>query len=593
MRNSILRGPIVAPLGMFIVMVLVAACGGGYGGGGSSYMPPPPPPAVSAYSMTKLVSDGSVAVQATDTNLKNPWGIVFAPGAPGWIANNGTQTSTLHDGTGVPTPLIVNLPAGLNGPANPTGIVFSGSTTDFMITANAVTAPARFIFAGEGGSISGWAPTVDLNNAVSGYDDGAGGAVYKGLAITANGTANFLYAADFHNNKVDVFDATFHKVTASGGFVDSSLPAGYAPFGIQALQVQSQTLIFVAYAKQNPSSPDNVNGAGLGLVNVFDVNGTLQKHLIAVGGALNAPWGLALAPANFGSLSNALLVGNFGDGVINGYDVSSGQFIGAIKDTNGQPLATPGLWGMAFGNGARNQPVTTLYFAAGIADEVDGLYGRIDLGATAPDTVAPTVALTAPAAGTVTGTVPVSATAADNVGVTQVQFFAGTTAIGTATAAPFTVNWDSTTVTNGDFAVTAQAKDAGGNVTTSAPVNVTVSNTTPPPPPPPPAVTLAQLQSTVFTPICSACHTGVGASLPGSMNFTTQANTFAALVNVASSEVISLKRVNPGDPSTSYIINKLEGTQTVGSRMPLGGPFLDQATIDTVKAWISAGALNN
>ena len=591
MRNFFLRKRVVAPLGMLLANLLVAGCGGGGYGGASSSMPPPAPQTVSAYSMSKLVSDGSVAAQAVDVNLKNPWGIVFAPGAPAWIANNGTQTSTLYDGTGVQTPLIVNIPAGLNGAANPTGIVFSGSATDFMVTANAVTAPARFIFAGEGGSITGWAPTVDLNNAVIGYDDGAGGAVYKGLAIAANGAANFLYAADFHNNKIDVFDATFKKITASGGFVDSSLPAGYAPFGIQALQIQSQTSIFVAYAQRNPNSADNVSGAGLGLVNIFDVNGVLQKHLIAAGGALNAPWGLTLAPADFGSLSNALLVGNFGDGVINGYDVSSGQLIGAVKDTNGQPLATPGLWGIAFGNGAHNQPVTTLYFAAGIAAEVDGLYGRIDLGATAPDTVAPTVALAAPAAGTVTGTVAVTAMAADNIGVKQVQFFAGTAAIGIATAAPFTVNWDSTGTANGATSLTAQAQDAAGNVTASAAVNVTVSNTATPPPPP--AVTLAQLQSTIFTPICSACHTGSGASLPGSMNLTTQSNTFAALVNVTSLEVSSAKRVNPGDPSTSYIINKLEGTQTSGSRMPLGGPFLDQATIDTVKAWISAGALNN
>jgi uncharacterized protein (TIGR03118 family) len=552
---------------------------------------PPPAPTPSAYSLTKLVSDGSVSAQTTDANLKNPWGIVFAPNAPVWIANNATQTSTLYDGTGVKIPLTVTIPPGTQGPSSPTGIVANSSTTDFSITANSVSAPARFIFAGEGGTITGWAPSVNATNAVVAYDDGAGGAIYKGLTIAANGGANFLYAADFHNNKIVVFDASFHKVTPTGGFTDSTLPAGYAPFGIQALQIQNQTVIVVAYAKQDQDAEDNVNGAGLGLVDTFDVNGTLLKHLVAVGGALNAPWGIALAPANFGTLSNMLLVGNFGDGVINGYDPSAGTFVSAIKDSNGQPIATPGLWGIAFGNGARNQPTTTLYFAAGIAAEVDGLYGRIDLGATPPDTVAPTTALTAPAAGTVSGTVAVTATAADNVGVKQVQFFAGTTSIGTATAAPFTVNWDTTAVANGAVSLTAQAQDAAGNITTSAAVAVTVNNTATPPPPA--ATTLSELQSTIFSPICSTCHNGVGAALPGSMNLSTQAAAFAALVNVPSSEVPATKRVNPGDPTTSYIINKLEGTQSSGARMPFGLAPLDQATIDKVKSWISAGAQNN
>jgi mono/diheme cytochrome c family protein len=172
--------------------------------------------------------------------------------------------------------------------------------------------------------------------------------------------------------------------------------------------------------------------------------------------------------------------------------------------------------------------------------------------------------------------------------VKQIQFFAGTTAIGTATAAPFTINWDTTQTPNGAVAITAQAQDAAGNVTSSSAVNVTVNNAAAPP-----AVAMSVLQASVFTPICSTCHNGSGASLPGSMNLSTQAAAFAALVGVASQEVPTLKRVNPGDPTTSYIINKLEGTQTVGSRMPLGGPFLDQATIDQVKSWIASGAPNN
>jgi len=572
---------------------LLTACGGyGGGGGGSSYTPPPtttPPPTPSAFSMSGLVSDGSVASTATDHDLINPWGIVFAPNAPVWIADNATESSTLYDGTGLKQSLKVTLPGGVNGSPDATGIVFNGSTTDFTVTNGTVTAPARFIFDGEGGTIIGWAPTVDLNNGIIAYDDGNGGAVYKGLAIAADGSANFLYATDFHNNKVDVFDKDFHKVAVAGGFTDSTLPTGYAPFGIQALQISGQTVIVVTYAQRATGSNDNVNGAGLGLVNTFDTKGTLLKHLVPVGGQLNAPWGVALAPAAWGTLSNDLLIGNFGDGVINAYNPDTGAFVDSVKNSAGQVIANPGLWGIAFGNGAHNQPTTTLYFSAGIADEAAGLYGRIDLGATAPDIVAPTVTLSAPADGsTVSGSVPLTVTAADNTGIASVQYFAGTTSIGTATTAPFSFNWDSTTVANGSVAITAQAKDAAGNSTTSAAVTVTVSNA------PPPTVTLAQLQTDIFTPKCSSCHTGGGAALPSSMNLSSAAATFASLVNVTSVENVALKRVTAGDPASSYIINKLEGTNLGGTaRMPLGGPFLDQPTIDRVKTWITAGAQNN
>ncbi len=652
-------------------------CRGGIYGESSSQSTTLTVNAASAFSMSSLVSDGAVPAATTDANLVNPWGIVFAPGAPVWIANNVTQTSTIYDGTGNQVPLIVHLPAGLNGSADATGIVYNASGTDFVVTKAPLSAPALFIFDGEGGTIFGWAPTVDGANAIIAYDDGAGGAVYKGLAIADNGTVKRLYATDFRNNKVDVFDSNFARITVAGGFTDATLPADYAPFGIQALQIQGQTRIVVSYAKRNPATADEVAGAGFGLVNVFDTSGTLVTRLVAVGGALNAPWGIAMAPAEFGTLSNALLVGNFSDGVINAYDPVTGAFIGSLKDSAGQPIATPGLWGIAFGNGARNQPATTLYFAAGIAGEVAGLYGRIDLGATAPDIVAPTVALTAPT-GTVSGTVAVTADAADNVGVAQVEFFAGTTSLGVDTTAPYSVNWDTTTAANGSVSLTAVAKDAFGNSTTSAAVAVTVSNVPPPPDITPPTVTLtapagtvsgtvavtataadnvavtqveffagattlgvdttapyavnwntttvangnvsltamardaaantttsdpvvvtvsnvtlAQLQTNIFTPRCSGCHTGVGGTLPGVMNLTSTAATFTALVNVASISEPAFRRVLPGDPNNSYIIHKLEGTQLVGSRMPPGGPFLDQATINQVRAWINAGAPNN
>jgi uncharacterized protein (TIGR03118 family) len=540
--------------------------------------------------MSKLVSDGAVTAVKTDVNLKNPWGIVFAPNAPVWVANNGTDTSTLYDGTGLVQALVVHLPGGINGAAGTTGIVNNTSTTDFLVTKGATSAAARFIFDGEGGTIIGWAPTVDATNGVIAYDDGNGGASYKGLAIASDGTSNFLFATDFHNNKVDVFNGQFQKVVTTGGFTDPTLPAGYAPFGIQAITTNNTTFIYVTYAQKSTTSNDNVNGAGLGLVNVFDTHGTLQNHLIAAGGKLNAPWGVAMAPAGFGDFSNNLLVGNFGDGVINAFNPTTGAFVGPIADSAGQPIASPGLWGIAFGNGARNQPTTTLYFAAGIANEADGLYGRIDLGATAPDIVAPTVTISAPAASaSVSGSTTVSATATDDKGVASVEFFAGTTSLGKVATAPYQVTWNTAATPVGAVNLTAVAADAAGNKTTSPAVAVTVAAA----PPPPPASTLTDLQANIFGPKCSGCHSGVGGALPGSMNLSTAASTFAALVNVTSLEMGTLMRVKPSDSTNSYVVHKLLGTDITGSRMPLGGPFLDQATIDQVKSWIDAGALQN
>jgi uncharacterized protein (TIGR03118 family) len=575
--------------------VLLASCGGG-GGDDSpapapapTPTPTPTPPPPTPFTMSRLVSDGAVAAASTDPKLKNPWGIVFAPNAPVWLVNNGTQTSTLYDGTGRVQGLVVNIPAGLNGNANPTGIVFNGTATDFTVTNGTVTAGARFIFNGEGGTISGWAPTVNATNAIVAYDDGAGGAIYKGLAIASDAGVSRLYATDFHNNKVDVFDKDYKKVTVAGGFTDATLPAGYFPFGIQALQIGGVTRILVSYAQHQVGNDNELAGAGLGLVNVFDLQGTLQTRLIPTGGRLNAPWGMAIAPANFGDLSNMLLVGNFGDGVINGYNPTTGAFVAAIADSTGQPIASSGLWGIAFGNGARNQPATTLYFAAGVGGETGGLYGRIDLGATAPDIVAPTVALSAPAAGaTVSGTIAVTATATDNTSVASVEFLLGATSLGKVTASPFTVNWNTTQTANGNVSLTAVALDAAGNSTTSAAVAVTVSNA-----PAPAATTLTELQSRYFGPICSGCHTGVGGALPGVMNLSSASASFAALVNVASIQRPASMRVKPNDSANSYIVNKLKGVDISGSRMPLGGTPLTDAQIAEVVSWIDAGAQNN
>jgi hypothetical protein len=321
---------------------------------------------------------------------------------------------------------------------------------------------------------------------------------------------------------------------------------------------------------------------------VFDTNGKLVKHLVTEGGNLNAPWGMALAPADFGTLSNALLVGNFGDGAIHGYDPSSGRYLGAVGNGANTPFAEPGLWGIAFGNDAANQPHATLFFAAGINGEVNGRYGRIDLGPTPPALgQPPAVTLFAPP-GDLSGTVTLQANAQNLIPIVKVQFFVnGSAPIGTATSEPFTVEWDTTKVGNGTATLRAVATDPNGNVGSSGVLTVSVAN---------PATTLTQVQQAVFTPRCAGCHDGsrpAGGPLPGAMDLRS-GNSFASLVNRASLEQPALMRVKPGEPANSYVIHKLEGAAGIsGARMPFGGPFLDEATIDQVESWIASGAPNN
>ncbi len=421
--------------------------------------------AASAYLATTLVEDfaGGTA-RKQDTNLVNPWGLALAATSPMWIANNHTDTSTLYNGNGDITPLVVHLAASFGA----TGMV-ANATTDFAVTGSAPpTAAAAFIFAGESGKIAGWAATVNAGVPVTPFT-APDGAVYKGLAIANNGTGNFLYAADFHNSKVDVLNAAYAKQTptaTSFGFADATLPAGYSPFGIQAVNIAGTTRIVVTYAKHDTSSPDDeAAGAGLGVVNVFDTNGVLVTHLVAAGGKLNAPWGVAVAPSDFGTLSNALLVGNFGDGKIHGYDSGTGRYLGELGDGASTAFAQPGLWGILFGNDAVNQHHATLFYAAGINGEVNGRYGRIDLGTTPPAFgTPPTVTFTAPA-GNQTGTVTLTATATAPVAIANVKFYVnGLTLIGTATTSPYTVQWDTTKVANGAAALKAVATDANGNV---------------------------------------------------------------------------------------------------------------------------------
>ena len=330
----------------------------------------------SGYVQRNLVSDGSITAEHTDANLVNAWGVAFNPTGFVWVANNGTGTSTLYDGDGNAQTLVVSIPApGAASGGTPTGIVFNG-TNVFNVTANGTSGSAKFIFVTEDGIIAGWAPTVDGTHAVTAIDNSATtGAVYKGVALSAGGSGPLLYAADFHNAAIEVFDGTFTPVTAASAtaFTDPFIPKGYAPFGIQAIGGD----IYVTYAQQDADKHDEIDGRGLGFVDVYDPNGVLLRRL-AARGLLNAPWGIAQAPAGFGVFSNAILVGNFGDGRINAYDPVFGFWLGQLRGTNRQPIQIDGLWGIAFGNGFADQPVNTLFFASGPSSEAHGLYGRLD-----------------------------------------------------------------------------------------------------------------------------------------------------------------------------------------------------------------------
>ena len=322
-----------------------------------------------AYTVRTLVSDGTIAAEHIDPLLVNPWGVAFNPNGFVWVANQGSGSSTLYDGNGVQNPLIVTIPNGA-----PTGITFN-TTQDFAVGNGTISGVSAFIFVTENGVVAGWSPGVDLTHALVAVDNSTTtGAVYKGVAIAAGDGGNFLYATDFFNGRIDVFDHNYAPVAlAAGAFTDSLIPAGFAPFGIRNIGGN----LYVTYARQDAAKRDDVAGPSLGFVNVYDPQGGLVKRLIARG-KLNAPWGLALAPSGFGRFNNMLLVGNTGDGTINAFDPGNGSYRGTLK-ANRQPIVIEGLWGISFGNGRLEQPVNTLFFAAGPHGETRGVYGRIDV----------------------------------------------------------------------------------------------------------------------------------------------------------------------------------------------------------------------
>jgi uncharacterized protein (TIGR03118 family) len=324
------------------------------------------------YLQTNLVSDIPGLAPTTDPNLVNPWGLTRTQTSPWWVANNGSGTSTLYNGLGqrfpLMSPLVVTIP-GAMGPGVPTGTV-ANTTGDFQLTPP--TNPARFIFVGEDGTISGWNPVVSPN-AVIKFTAPVGTASYKGVTLAQRNGANFLYLANFRSGTVDVFDGSFAPVALPPtAFTDPSIPPGFAPFNVQNINGD----VYVMFAKQDEDQEDEVAGPGLGFVDKFDANGVLLLQLNS-GHWMNAPWGIALAPADFGKESGRLLVGQFGSGQIATFDDVHGNFHGLMRGLLGHPLEIEGLWAIAFGNNGTAGPANVLFFTAGIDDEEHGLFGKI------------------------------------------------------------------------------------------------------------------------------------------------------------------------------------------------------------------------
>ncbi len=357
MTRLSVRGALLA---FFIVAGLVAA------------VPTQAGPPGNTYTVTPLVSNVAGVAPTTDANLQNAWGLARSATSPWWIADNGAAKTSVYTGAGV----LVQI-GGLNAqgvPGAPTGAVFSGITGQFQVGTTATPntlGTSNFIFASEDGTISAWrgsstAALVTVNMP---------GANFKGLAISNGTSGPRLYAADFAGpGKVDVFDGGWNPVTTPGAFVDPDLPKGFAPFGIQTIGSR----VFVTYGIQGPEG-DEIDRNGAGIVDVYDLDGTFL-HRVATRGYLNAPWGVALAPAGWGSLGGDLLIGNFGNGKIHAFtEQPNGDFKkdGALRDENGNKIAIDGLWALEFGNAGNNGNPQTLFFTAGPNDEADGLFGKI------------------------------------------------------------------------------------------------------------------------------------------------------------------------------------------------------------------------
>jgi uncharacterized protein (TIGR03118 family) len=332
-----------------------------------------------AIVQNNLVSDVPGLAPILDPNMVNPWGVSESGASPFWISENGAGVTTLHNTTGtqvgqfgipLPTNSVPPLPPGTL--SSPTGQVFVGNLSGSLAFPVGDGSNALFIFATEDGTISAWhgglaSAKLEVNNT-----DPTNGPVFKGLAVGQSGGASFLYAANFRNGTVDMFNTAFQKV---GSFTDTTLPPGYAPFNVQNIG----GILYVTYALQNGSKHDDVAGLGNGFVDAFTTAGVMLGR-IGSNGLLNSPWGLAVAPAGFGSIGGDLLVGNFGDGHINVFsaDPTKPAFLGQLTGTNGSPIAIDGLWALIFGNGGQGGNALNLYFTAGIQEESHGLFGELN-----------------------------------------------------------------------------------------------------------------------------------------------------------------------------------------------------------------------
>src|SRR6516225_9874167 len=338
---------------------------------------------VSAYRQINLVSDQAGKANLRDPDLVNAWGLAASPGtnaspgSPLWVADNGTDKATLYVGTGPASVAKVPLVVSVTGAA-PTGQVFNADPNAFVVSdSQGNSGPALFIFDTENGTIDGWAPNVNPNGTNPSTvtevarDNGAN-AVYKGLAIATVKGKSFLYATNFRSGRVEAYDSTFTPVELPGGlFVDPGLPSGYGPFGIAEIK----GMLYVTFAKQDATLHDDTAGPGHGFVDVFTNNGAFVRRLVTRG-ALNSPWGLALAPRSFGRFGGDLLVGNFGNGLINVYNATNGAWLGRLSQRNGLPIQIDGLWGLMFGNG-NAAGTNELIFSAGPSKESHGLLGKI------------------------------------------------------------------------------------------------------------------------------------------------------------------------------------------------------------------------
>jgi uncharacterized protein (TIGR03118 family) len=330
-----------------------------------------PAAAAPPFEAVSLVTDDQPALplvpgvsfkRIQDPGLINAWGISFSPTSPFWLSSNGAGTSTLYSvNPGTQAVAKVARTVTIPGAGNVTGQVFNGVASQFN--------GDNFLFVSEDGNFSGWRNTLGSNDA---QPLSSLSAIYKGAAIASIGSSSYVYAADFHGGAIDVFKGNLTAPILAGTFADPLLPSGYAPFNIQALAGS----LYVAYAMQDPSSPDEVAGAGLGLIDRFDLQGRLIER-VAAGGSLNAPWGMAIAPSSFGDWSGALLVGNFGDGRISAFSASSHAYLGQVSGRDGLPLEIDGLWALSPGNNGSAGSKNTIYFTAGPGDEAHGLFGYL------------------------------------------------------------------------------------------------------------------------------------------------------------------------------------------------------------------------